>query len=93
MQRKMEKKLFVFEIASELAVLICLDKDEKSCDRQSICSETVRRFCVLLTETFSNPIAFTLINKYTTGAVVKTSTVFRPVYHAPFRMVFRNASF
>ena len=94
MQRKMEKKLFVFEIiASELAVLICLDKEKKSWDRQSICSETVRRFCLLLTENFSNPIVFTLIHKYIKGAAVKISTVFGSVYHAPFRRVLRNASF
>ena len=33
-----------------------------------MCSQTVRRFCILLRETFSNSIAFTLINKYAKGA-------------------------
>ena len=49
-----------------------------------MCSQTVRRFCVLLRETFSNSIAFALINKYAKGAVVQISAVFGPVYHDAF---------
>ena len=71
MQRKIKKKLFVFSIiSSELTVLICLYQEEKTCDKQSMSSQTVPRFFILLRETFSDLIAFTLINKYAKGAVV-----------------------
>ena len=69
MQRKIKKKLFVFSIiSSELTVLICLYSEEKTCDKQSMSSQTVPRFFILLRETFSDLIAFTLINKYAKGS-------------------------
>ena len=58
-----------------------------------MCSQTVRTFCILLRETFSNSIAFALINKYSKGAVVQILTVFVPLYHVAFRRVFRNRTF
>ena len=58
-----------------------------------MCSETVRRFCILLKETFSNSIALTLINKYAKSAVVQISTVFGPGYHVALRGVLRNETF
>ena len=42
--------------------------------------QTVLRFSISIRETFSNSIAFTVINKYGKGAVVQISTVFRSVY-------------
>ena len=49
-----------------------------------MCLETVRRFRILLRDTFSNSTAFTLINKYAKGAVGQISTVFPPVYYVAF---------
>ena len=50
---KIGKKLFGFYIiASELDALICLYEEEKTWDRQSICSQTVQEFSILLRETF-----------------------------------------
>ena len=55
MQRKTAKKSFVSEIiVSELVVLNCLYKEDNTCHRQSMCKQTVLRFCIALTETFSN---------------------------------------
>ena len=50
-------------------------------------------FCILLRETFPHSIAFPLINKYAKGAVVQIWTVFVPIYHVAFPMVFRNETF
>ena len=49
-----------------------------------LCSQTVRRFCILLRESFQNSIAFTLINKYAKAVVVQISKVFWPVFDAAF---------
>ena len=43
----------------------------ETCDRQSMCSQTVRRFSILLRETFSNSITFIVINRYANGAVAQ----------------------
>ena len=56
-------------------------------------SQAVREFSILLRETFSNSIAFPLINKYAKGAVVQILTVFVPVYHNAFPKVFTNGTF
>ena len=56
-------------------------------------SETVRRFCILITETFSNSITFAVTNKYGKGAVAQISTVFVSVYNVAFQIVFRNGTF
>ena len=58
-----------------------------------MCPQTVKRFYILLRETFCNSIALTLINKYGKGAVVQIWTVFGPVYHVAFCRVFRNGTF
>ena len=47
-----------------MPALTCRYQENKTCDRQWISSQTGRRFCILLRETFSKSIAFTLINKY-----------------------------
>ena len=57
-----------------------------------MCSQTVRRFCIVLRETFSNSISFILINKYAIGAVVQISTVFGLVYRVAFQRGFRKAT-
>ena len=41
--------------------------------------QTVLRFCIRLTETFSNAITFMVINKYDKGTVVQIATVFQPI--------------
>ena len=81
------------EKASELSALICLYWEEKTFDQQSMCSQTVRRFCILLRDTFSNSITFTVINKYAEGAVAQISTVFGLVYHVAFGRIFRSGTF
>ena len=58
-----------------------------------MCSQTVERFFILLRETFSYSIPFTLIDKYVEGALVEILAVFGPVYYAVFRKVFRNETF
>ena len=64
MKEKMEKKFFVFEtITSEFFALNCLYQAENTCDRYSVCKETVLKFCISLSETFCKTIAFPLINK------------------------------
>ena len=45
-----------------------------------------------LRETFSNPIAFTFINKYRKHAVVQISTVFGTVYYVACSRVFWNGT-
>ena len=55
MERKIEKRSFLSEIiVSELVVLNCLYKEENTFHRQSMCKQTVLRFFIALTETFSN---------------------------------------
>ena len=44
-------------------------------------------------ETFSNSITFTKINKYRKGAVNGIETVFRPVYHVAGRRILWNGTF
>ena len=82
MQRKIEKKSFLCEIiVSELIVLNCLYKEDNTCHRQSMCKQTVLRFFIALTETYSNGIMSTGMNKYDEGSVLKISTVFGPFCH------------
>ena len=94
MGKKLPIKVFVFEkIAFQLAPWICLYYEEKTCDHQSMCSQTVRRFCILLRETFFGSFTFTLIKKFTKDALAQISTVFGPVYYVAFEKVFRNGTF
>ena len=68
----MKRKVFVFEIiASELIALDCLYYEENTCHPQGMCEQTVLRFCILIRETFSNSIAFGVINKHGKGASVQ----------------------
>ena len=58
----------------------------------------VLRLCISLREIFSNLIAFTVINKYENGCIVKISTVFGLIYHiacqrAPLKRDFLNIYF
>ena len=88
MQQKIQKKFFLFEtIVSELVTLNCLYKEENTCHRHSVCWETVLRFSMSLTETFSKSIAFTVINKYGNSAPMQISTMFGLVYHVAFRKI------
>ena len=65
MKKKILKKLLVFgKMTSPFVALNCLYQEENTCHRQSVCSETVLRFCISLTETFCKTIAFPVINKY-----------------------------
>ena len=56
-------------------------------------SQTVQRFCILLRETYSNSINFTVMNEYVKGDVVQISTVFGLVYDLALGRVFRNGTF
>ena len=72
MQKKVQKRFFLFEIIpSELVALNCLYLEENTCFPQLMCKLKVLRFCISLRETFSNSIAFTVINKYGKGVVVQ----------------------
>ena len=85
MQRKIEKKLLVFEIiACEWVALNCVYEEENTCQRHSLCSETDLSCYVSLKETFRDSIALPLINKYGKGAVPQIQTELRPVCHGPF---------
>ena len=42
--------------------------------------ETVSRFCILLRETFSNSVAFSLINTSGKSGVIQISALFHPIY-------------
>ena len=65
MKKEIQKKLFGFEIiTSEFVALNCLYQEQKTCHRDSVCEETVLRFCISLTETFCQTIDFPVINKY-----------------------------
>ena len=46
-----------------------------------MCEQNFLRFCILLTVTFSNPIAFTVTNKYDKHVAVQIYTVFETVDH------------
>ena len=70
MKKKIQKKFFVFEIiTSEFVALNCLYQEQNTCHRDSVCQETVLRFCISLTETFCQTIDFPVINKYGKGGV------------------------
>ena len=56
-------------------------------------SQTVQRFCILLRETYSNSINFTVMNEYVKRDVVQISTVFGLVYDLALGRVFRNGTF
>ena len=55
--------------------------------------QTVLGLCISVREIFSDPIAFTDINKYGKCAVVMISTVVLPAHHARCESVFRNRIF
>ena len=70
MKKKIQKKVFVFEvITSEFVALNCLYQEQNTCHRDSVCQETVLRFCISLTETLCQTIDFPVINKYGKGGV------------------------
>ena len=72
MKKKFEKEFFVFEIiSSEFVALNCLYQEENTSHRHSVCSETVLRFCISLTDTFCKTIVFPVINKYGKKAIVQ----------------------
>ena len=65
MKKKIEKKFFGFEIiTSEFVALNSLYQEQNTCHRDSVCQETVLRFCILTTETFCQTSDFPVINKY-----------------------------
>ena len=83
MQKKIEKKFIVFQIiASDLAALNCLHYEGNTCHGQSMRWQTVLSLFISITEIFSNPIAFTVINNYAKGGVVQISTALVPVHYA-----------
>ena len=49
--------------------------------------QTGFQFCISLKETFSNPITFTVINKYGKGAVVHITTMFQPSCYVVCRRI------
>ena len=82
MQKKIDKKFLVFQIiASDLAALNCLHYEGNTCHGQSMRWQTVLSLFISITEIFSKPTAFTVINNYAKGGVLQISTVFLPVQH------------
>ena len=64
MKKEIEAKFFVFEIiASEFVALNCLYQEENTCNRHSVCWETVLRFCISPTRTFCTTFDFPVIKK------------------------------
>ena len=55
--------------------------------------QTVLSLFISITEIFSNPTAFTVINNYAKGGVVQISTVLVPVHHAARQSVLWNRIF
>ena len=49
---------------------------ENTCDRQSICSQTVLKFKISVREKFSNFISLKVMRKYGKAASVQISAVF-----------------
>ena len=86
MIKKVQKKLFVFDvIGSKLFPLNCLSIYNRILVNGTQCiKKQLLRFCISMTETFSNSNAFPLINKYGTGAVVQMSTILVPVSNVAF---------
>ena len=93
MEKKIGNKFFVFEIiASEFAALSSLYQEANTCHRQSVCQETVLRFCISLTETFCQATAVAVINKYGKGTVPQISTKFGHIYHVAFLQIVSNGT-
>ena len=65
-----------------MAAVNCLYYEGNTCGGKSKRSETVLRLCISVREIFSDPIAFTDINKYAKRAVVQISTVLLPPHLA-----------
>ena len=88
MQKKNQKKFFLFEIlASKFVPLNCLYYKENTCHRHSVCYETDLKFCISLAENFRKSIAFTVMNKSGKGAAMEISRMFRRVYHVILRRI------
>ena len=82
MHQKIQKRLFVFEIiASQLASLYFLYKEQDTCHQQQMFQQAVPRYGMSVKQTFSNSFASAVINKYDKGALVEISTVFVHVYN------------
>ena len=58
-----------------------------------MCKQTVLRFRISLRGTFSNPIAFTVINEYDKRVAVQIYTVFETVDHVASPRVLRSGTF
>ena len=94
MQKKLKKKFFFSEIMTyELVALACLYSEENTCHRQSMCQQTVLRFCISLRENFSDSTTFKVINEYGEGAAVQILTLFGPAYHVACPRVPRKRTF
>ena len=78
MQRKIEKRFFVFYIfALKLVAVHSPYYEENTCDRQSMCSQTDLRFQISKRKTFSNLIFLKQkMRKYDQSAVLQISAVF-----------------
>ena len=88
MEKEIRKKFFLFEIiASELVALNCLYYADIASHRLSICEQTTLVFFVSLKGTFPIATTFTVINKYSKGAVIQIATVFRYICHVVCRKV------
>ena len=93
-KKKKVKKVLVSEtIASELVALNCPDKEENTYHWQSVCQQTVVKFCISVRETFSNSISCRVINKHDKGAVLQIATVLGTIYHVACQRVFLNGTF
>ena len=72
MNKKSEKKIFIFEIlTSEFFALNCLHPEENTCHRHWVCYENVLRFCISLTDPFCEANTFEIINKDVKGGVLQ----------------------
>ena len=78
MQSKIDKMCFLFEIkAFEVIAGISAYCVGNTCHRESTCYQTVRRFQMWLSQTFSNSIYLEFVEKEENSGAVLTSAVFR----------------
>ena len=94
MQEKIQKKLFVFEIiASRIGcVKLSLLRREYLSSAVNVLTNSYKALHLTKTD-FFHSIAFQMISKYGSSAVVQIATVFEPVYHVACQWVLWNGTF
>ena len=82
MQKKIHRKLFVFEIIiCELVAPNFPWYKDNACHGLTNCSERVLGYCVLLEKTFSNAPTFKVFNEYFKCAAIHIATVLQCICH------------